>query len=101
MPKSNLNLIKTTFRVPHHEWEAFKLLAEEHGTCPADHLRSLIHEAVKDVRLPGEALTEADVEAVFPDWGKWKRAVEESGAKHSLPELIRLGMNKHLEDYLS
>jgi hypothetical protein len=47
MPKSNLNLVKTTMRVPYKLWETFKLVAEDQGTCPADLLRSLILEAVR------------------------------------------------------
>jgi hypothetical protein len=47
MAKPNRQLIKTTMRVPQRLWEAFKLVAEEQGTCTADLLRSLIHETVR------------------------------------------------------
>jgi hypothetical protein len=50
MPKTQRNLVKTTFRVPHDEWIAFKEIADDEGTCPADFLRKLVHGAVKEAR---------------------------------------------------
>jgi hypothetical protein len=101
--KEKLGHDRLTIRLQPDDLARLKIQATEGGSLLQDHLRQLIHIAVKDVRLPGETVTEPEVAAVFKagEWERWKQAVAKGGFTYSLPEMIRLGMNKHLEEYLS
>lgn len=103
MAKEKLGHDRLTIRLNPDDLARLKVQATEGGSLLQDHLRSIIHESVKDVRLPGEVVSEPQIVAVFEpgEWERWKKAVADGHYRYSLPELIRNGLNKHLQEYLS
>jgi hypothetical protein len=98
MPKQRRPLINVSFRIPAAHVQKIGWLSSEKGITPAEFVRTLVADAVRNAKPPVDAKSR-EILASDEEWGAWEKMAAQ---KQTTPgELVRRLLTRLVEKQAS